>query len=502
MLSRVTKSTGVIVAILAAAFFVIAAQRLRTFDQVPNRDVLLYGVIGHELLNGRQLYSDLWDHKPPLIYVSYAFAETLVGFGEQQLYLLAVVLACWTAAAIAWCGARVGAASAAWALSLWVLTWNSASLEGNQPNAELFMNALLITAFGVVVTASQLTRQRAVVFGALVALVTLFKPYGLIYALLPLVLLTDRQWMIKRNLLAIPVAIAAVWIPVVWYFVLTNRTAIFVETLWGFNRRYAGSTPLNLVGSVLLSLTPLAYIVLVPLIAIVAIVGWSQVRRGGLDPRPWRLLLAYIAITHVAVALPGRFFAHYYQLWLPPLIVGAAWSVTTFRRPVLLMVGSVCLLGLQIHDLRLDPDEWGRRANVLPESALEARRLGAELRRTAECEFGLNIGSEVGIYFYGHFRPAAGVFYQSHVDNSQLGGELLERIRHSDRYRPCFLTVGTQTTAGNEQLKQVVPELTSSLGLKRNETLSDPLFDVYVRRSESAVMMHRGMVQYASLGDR
>ena len=80
------------VALLAAAFIAIACQRLHTIDQVPNRDVLLYSVIGHELLAGRLLYSDLWDHKPPLIYGSYAAAEKLVGYGRQQLYLLAVVL--------------------------------------------------------------------------------------------------------------------------------------------------------------------------------------------------------------------------------------------------------------------------------------------------------------------------------------------------------------------------------------------------------------------------
>ena len=127
-------------------------------------------------------------------------------------------------------------------------------------------------------------------------------------------------------------------------------------------------------------------------------------------------------------------------------------------------------------------DEWGRRANILPESALEARRLATELRRTLpDCEFGLNIGSEVGIYFYGRFRPAAGVLYQSHVDESLLGDQLLQRIRDSPKYHPSLLTVDTETIARNERLKAVVPQLTTAQNLQHDERLSNRLFDVFIR---------------------
>jgi hypothetical protein len=472
-----------IAALLAVAFVAIAAERTHTLHEVPNRDVMLYAVIGHELLAGRPLYSDLWDHKPPLIYASYAAVERLTGYGEQMFYVLAVVLSCWTAAMIAWSAAPFGPAAAFWGVLLWVLAWNAASIEGNEPNAELFMNALIATAFGILVTARTFTAIRASLFGLLIALITLFKPYGLVYGVLPLVVLSDRQWCVRRNLVAIPLAVAAVWIPLIVYFAATGRTQILVDSLLTFNSRYAGSMPLNLAVSFLPPFTPAAYMVLVPLLVVAAGSLVSQYRYGGLRTREWSLLIALIVLTHVSVALPGRFFGHYFQLWLPPLIIAAAWSAASVRIPILLIGAGMFLAAVQIRDLRREPDDWSRQANMRDESPLASRQLGLKLRRQIPgCEFGLNVGSEVGVYFYGRFRPAAGTFYQSHVDTTPLGDELYNRIGASQRYAPCFLTVGKKTINVNERLEHLVPSLVSAQGFERDERLSDDLFDVYLRR--------------------
>src|SRR4051812_11842137 len=53
-------------------------------------DVCAYAVIGHEMRAGRKLYSDLWDHKPPLHYATYAAAEMLVGYGDWEIFLVNV----------------------------------------------------------------------------------------------------------------------------------------------------------------------------------------------------------------------------------------------------------------------------------------------------------------------------------------------------------------------------------------------------------------------------
>jgi hypothetical protein len=46
---------------LCALIFLL---RLRTYDERLERDLTAYAVIAHEMLNGKNLYGDLWDRKP------------------------------------------------------------------------------------------------------------------------------------------------------------------------------------------------------------------------------------------------------------------------------------------------------------------------------------------------------------------------------------------------------------------------------------------------------
>jgi hypothetical protein len=57
--------------------------RLHTYDEPLERDITTYAVIGHELLGGKALYTELWDHKPPAIYVTYAAAQLPIRLWER-----------------------------------------------------------------------------------------------------------------------------------------------------------------------------------------------------------------------------------------------------------------------------------------------------------------------------------------------------------------------------------------------------------------------------------
>jgi hypothetical protein len=54
--------------------------------------------------------------------------------------------------------------------------------------------------------------------------------------------------------------------------------------------------------------------------------GWAQ-----REPK-WIALWAYLAAVPVEISIRGTFFPHYYQLWLPPLCVGAAWGLERLWR--------------------------------------------------------------------------------------------------------------------------------------------------------------------------
>ena len=79
--------------VLVALAVLIAALRLHTYNEPFERDITSHAVIAHEMLAGRPLYSDLWDSKPPAIFVTYALADALVGYGPAEVYFIGVAAA-------------------------------------------------------------------------------------------------------------------------------------------------------------------------------------------------------------------------------------------------------------------------------------------------------------------------------------------------------------------------------------------------------------------------
>src|SRR5437868_3987206 len=130
---------------------VIFSMRLHTYEEPLERDLTTYAVIAHEMLNGKNLYSDLWDHKPPAIHATYAAAEWIAGYGRDSIFLMnaaaaiATLIACYFAGATGGRGPLAGLIAA----GFWTLASGELSIEGNQPNTEVFLNALLTTAFFV-----------------------------------------------------------------------------------------------------------------------------------------------------------------------------------------------------------------------------------------------------------------------------------------------------------------------------------------------------------------
>src|SRR6266404_10002176 len=117
---RAKDKVGTILSIAAIAGLcgLIFFARLHTYGEPLERDLTTYAVIAHEMLNGKTLYTDLWDHKPPAIYVTYAAAELIAGYGRDSIFLLnisagfASLLACYLAGSAAG-GGRLGGLIAA-----------------------------------------------------------------------------------------------------------------------------------------------------------------------------------------------------------------------------------------------------------------------------------------------------------------------------------------------------------------------------------------------------
>jgi hypothetical protein len=442
--------------LLALMCGAVAAQRLRTYAEPFEHDLMIYAVIGHELLHGGSLYTDVLDHKPPAVYGAFAAAEALVGYGPQQIYLLAVAASCLTLVAVFLCGATTRAGTGLFAGLLWLLSSYGINLQANQPNTEAMINALLTLAFALLLRADGSRAALAIAgAGVLVGVASLFKPMVIVIA--PLWLLAfmlrdggDRRGALRRAwrlspLLVVPLLM---WAGVVGYFALTGRFKLFVTVVYSFNAWYAGSMWANAVRM----LTPAG---LWP-----GFMGWAYgallVASLGLLLAPGRAirrqlpLLAFAAGVVVMVAVQGRGWNHYYQLYLPPLVLAAAWSIEAWilgRTRVQRSVGIAAGLALtavlaiaHVVDLRLGPDEVSlRKYGPTFVTVREAARVAGQLMQRDERLFVWGI--DPGFYFYTGRRPVSSFLWATHL-RGPLTELLTERLRHDLRSgRPELIVI-------------------------------------------------------------
>src|SRR3981189_338581 len=146
---RASLGSWVVPLILLGLSIAIAALRLRTYNEPLEPDLITYMLFSHALNRGGQLYVDSWILKPPGIYLIYALAERVAGFGELQVYLLNVGAAVVTLVGVYVAGATRGRISGLWAAAFWTLLCGAPTLWANQPNTEVFINACAVWALAL-----------------------------------------------------------------------------------------------------------------------------------------------------------------------------------------------------------------------------------------------------------------------------------------------------------------------------------------------------------------
>lgn len=444
---------GRVAVTLSSLILVIAAIRLVTYHEPLERDITTYAVIGHEMLAGRTLYRDLWDHKPPAVHVSFALAEKLVGYGPAEVYALGVLSTGLTMLAV-FAAARAlrGDGAGIVAAAFYTIVSGDLALQANQPNVEAFLNPLLTAAMALLLSSSEagLGRRRAVLLGVLFAAASLYKPHAVVAAAIGSFAFVagGRDLGARRAALrdvAVVVAIGALtWIALALWLVSEGSLAAFRDAVFTYNAAYAGS-PLR---NVLRGLQPkwlqsLASDELLPLVLLAGF-GLSRVRRR--LTRTTIVVMAWIAATHVMVAAPGKFWPHYFQLWLPLLatLAGAALTAATSRPRVVAaatLAFAAILIAAQLPAYRLSPEAWSERkyGSVFVDSRAAAHAIDALL---APGETFYQWGAETGLYFYTRRSPPSGAFFHLPLLDGPLAQSLTDRVLHDlERTRPELVVV-------------------------------------------------------------
>lgn len=442
----------------------IAIMRLHTYEEPVERDIGSHAVIGHELLQGRKLYSDLWDSKPPAIFVTYAIADALVGYGPGSVYFVGVAAAIITLLGAYWAGsAHGGVPGGLWAAAFWTFICSDVWLWANQPNTEVGINACLIWAFALIVRANTKKLQvwRWLVIGGLFAVATLYKPVAITFAaflscfylLVSIRRSSDRKMAFFQICLA-AAAGAAVWIAVFAYFAATDRFSIFYDTIFTYSRWYAKSRGTNIFENICkgFSYEKLfsQYMKSTPVLVIFTVAGIILGLCKG-SRRHWLLLLGFFLAAPFAVSLPGRFYGHYYQLWLGPLVVGTGWALTaigpkgkphlTLARNIIGAIGLVILLLFILPQYGFSAEDWS--AKKQGPQYIFSKQVAFEvdkLLKPDETFYVLGITPEM--YFWSKRRPPTGVIWSTDMADNPLAAELTKRAFDDlEREKPEILVL-------------------------------------------------------------
>lgn len=210
--------------------FIIAVQRLYTYYEPLERDLTLYAVIGHEFLLGRSFYSDLCENKPPAIFLTYAAAEVIAGYGESSIYFLGVIAAVITLLGVYCVGYSLSNShfTGLMAALFWTVICSDLFLQANQPNTEVFINACIIWAFAFLLCFNNKNfwLRRFLIIGGLLVIASLYKPVAIaiaaalsaIHITFPLGDPPDRCLALKQ-FLAMALMGWLVWISLFIYFI-------------------------------------------------------------------------------------------------------------------------------------------------------------------------------------------------------------------------------------------------------------------------------------------
>src|SRR6267378_7372308 len=366
--------------LLGLTCFIFLA-RFHTYEEPVEHDITTAAVIANEMREGRAYYSDLWEIKPPGWFAGHVVAQSLFGYGPGSLYALNVGLAVITLLGVYIAGSSGGGSRIAglWAAVFWTLTSGDLNLQANQSNTEAFMNPPIIWAFALLLRARSNEKGsyilRTLLIAVLLALPTFCKPQSVFYALFlcvahviypPERTASGRKQALKEVLIIAGVG-AAAWIAFFTYYAMTGRFQIVYTTMFIYPSYYAGSVFRNVLKSLGSALYPRQLHFTAPLVFLTlvgGIVAW--LKHSG---RPWALLIAYALATQLTIGIAGKFYSHYYQLWLPLFAVGAGWSIvllghilkesySTWMPHAFAVIALVFMLQAEIWAYAMDPEQW------------------------------------------------------------------------------------------------------------------------------------------------
>lgn len=268
---------------------------------------------------------------------------------------------------------------------------------------------------------------------------------------------------------------------------MTGRAEVFHEAVFAYNASFAGNELDNIVAGLAWErLVPRALWCALPLV-LLAVVGNVWLTRVG-RARVAALWLAYAVGAGIAVALPGKFWPHYYQLWLPVYAVGAGVGVHALGRPGWRggLVGAAALLAVAAFELPYyaEPAEAWARAKYGP-VFVDVKRMAPDVDALlGSDESFFEWGDESGFYYYTRRRPPTRFPYlYPAIVTSPMRGDLEARMLADLRRAPPELIIANTLYLNRALLSLPIVAWLGEAGYYRYaDSRERGTFQLYIRR--------------------
>ena len=426
---------------LAVMAGIILLMRVHLIDQPLERDTANYAVLAREWAFGRPLYTDLWLHSPPGIVWVFGVVRLIVGDGPQEMFALGLACAWATMLAIYLASAQMtGSRSAGlWAAAFWTIFSGSLPLEFNLPSCEVVMALCAARAIALLCRESTSTRWWVIMLaGSLLAFDSLVKQLtipltaaiAVAHAFWPPASTSRRRAFAEAAVLLGVSAI--VWIGLLGWLYAHGSLPAFWETNVAFNVAYSrGSGSSGMLANLLSSFKAPTRIerpffdlrwVLVLLILSTAL---ACVKRSPASRHSKALLVGSAVGAYLAIALPGNFYEHYFQLAVPNIcmalgvISATSWlSIIPAQRAVVSTILGVLAVGLLVLNDRYyaaPAAQWPAMEFLNDkDNAIEAMStVVSRLLKPNETVF--DWGDDPQLYLYTGARPPTGFLFSATV---------------------------------------------------------------------------------------
>ena len=455
-MKRLNKFVSIVIPlVLVLIGFLILNIRLNT--GIPHRDSGGFLYIADQLLEGKVLYKNLWDHKPPVIYLINAMAllidgKTLWGVWFMEgLFLSISILISYTLTKKIF-----GVLPAILGSLTFLLLYSKLITGGNY--AEEYTIPL---GFAVLYFFNQAETRKATVsshkpyflIGIFLALIVLLKinSLGLLFAIL-IYLFAFYRSKKTNKLLYLGIGFISIISVLVLYLYTENALGNFIDQVIIYNISYAALKSSAKVTSILNGFKLFGLVnVLVLASYFIALKNFKNILKNPL------VILSLIAfpIEMMLSGISGRSYWHYYLTLIPLLAILCAFAFRSIQNlPILKTKKSLRLKQILISlTFLLIAFLSGETSTLTKNLDLEFRpidrRLNLKLFRfnnfgekkdtldlirqnTSKENYILIWGSESGLYYLSDRTAASKYFYQYPIFNNQYVNESMINLLLSD----------------------------------------------------------------------